>query len=228
MKTSMFTLVFGLTLLTATSHAQFTVDGVVEGAYGSPLATDDTIPVAGEGGGDATPILDLANLYVGSDSTNLYIAVTIAGDIVATNWGKYIILINSPGITGTGTGAAWGRADNSASNFQIATWVDASTGTQFFKWDSGTTAWAAASGSALVGNAAVPGVVETSVALSDLGNPASVAIAAYSTGGGIVDPAIDAIPGANGNSTWGSTTTLTNFATYSLVAASADSWACYE
>jgi hypothetical protein len=224
MKTKHLALALGLGLLASTGYAQLTVDGVVDAAYGAPLATDDVLPTAGEGGGDATPILDLANLYVGNDATHLYVAITVAGDIAVTNWGKYIILINSPGIAGTTTGAVWVRADSSVSNYQVSSWVDSGGGTEFDKWNG--SAWADSTGNAAIGNTSVPGVVEARIPLSELGNPSSITIAAYSTGGGATDPAIDALPGANGNSNWATPTTLTTFAPYTI-GSSVEDWCLY-
>lgn len=203
--------------LAAASAPAITVDGIVDAGYGAAVSTDPTtawVAAGDEGGAGNNGILDLENLHAIADAGNLYIALTIDGDITAADWGKYCVFINSPNLTGTSTTDQWARPVTSTSNYQFHSWVDAGGGSGFHVWDNGTTAWVAAgSGTAFAFDGGqVPSVVEISIPLSQLGNPSSVDIVAWSTAGGGTDNAQDAIPAANGNAAdWGTVRNLTSF-----------------
>jgi len=65
------------------------VDGSLDSAYGSPLASDP----AGDGNGNAN--MDLLDLWVTEDASQYYFAYSINADIAATNWGKYAIYVDT-------------------------------------------------------------------------------------------------------------------------------------
>lgn len=195
-------------------QGQVNVDGLVEPVYGQPLAIDSTIPAPGEGGPSSASPLDLSRLYVTNDEEALYVALEIAGDVAIDSWAKYVILINSPQINGTTTGCVWPRADRSVSNFQVAFWADSGGGAEFKKWNQTSSSWADASGTFAIGNAKVPSILEARIPLTELGDPSTISIAAFSTGIETTNPALDAIPGENGNGNWTTPSALTKFATY--------------
>lgn len=149
------------------------VDGVVDAVYGAPVAIDSS----GDGNGNAA--LDLLELYITNDASYVYFAFTINTDIGATNWGKYILYLDTDGVPGSGaTSDAWGRnvaaANEHLPEFSINTWVDSPPyGTDHIQfWGWGGSAWT------LIGTiseaalgAGTTSVIEWKVAKTDLGSP---------------------------------------------------------
>ena len=172
------------------------VDGVIEPLYGSPLAMDP----AGDGNGNAP--MDLLNLYVTEDASQYYFAYTINADVSTTNWGKYALYIDTTNDTNGATSDAWGRNvvvnDPHKPEFAIYTYLDSSPygpeDTQFFSWIGTGAGWGTAGSvneAALTGGA--PSVIEWAVEKNRLGNPDSLWLEVWDTGGGSGDNAQDTI-----------------------------------
>ncbi|NUM48685.1 MAG: hypothetical protein HUU38_28590, partial [Anaerolineales bacterium] len=196
------------------------VDGVIDAAYGDPLASDP--PDAPQGN---LP-MDLLDLYVTDDADNYYVAFTVNENFASTNWGKYILYIDTTNDPNGATSDAWGRnvivADPHKPEFSLNTYVDAQPygpeDIQFWGWNQGTTSWNSlgAIPAAALGTG-VPSIVEWQIAKADLGNPTSIWLEVYSTGGGGGDNAQDTIndPANDWNATnWSSQATLLNSTEY--------------
>lgn len=98
------------------------------------------------GGDDLTGFthLDIASVEVSNNATDLSFAVTLVGDIIATDWGKYMIGINTNSATGDTAGNGWARPitmSPDGMDYWIGTWVDSGDGAEIYTWDAGGPAW---------------------------------------------------------------------------------------
>ena len=96
--------------------------------------TGDTF--TGAGGG----ILDITSVEVNNNATDLIFKINVAGDPVATDWGKYMIGIDS--VAGGDTaGDGWARPISmpSGMDYWVGSWVDSGNGAQLWQY---TGAWA--------------------------------------------------------------------------------------
>jgi glycosidase len=170
------------------------VDGVVDEVYGAPLASDP----AGDGNGNAN--MDLLNLYVTEDASNYYVAFTVNADLAATNWGKYILYIDTTNDTNGATSDAWGRnvvvSNPHKPEFSVNTWLDAAPygpeDVQLQVW--GGSSWSSPgtiAGAAL--GTGTPSVIEWQISKASLGNPSQLWMEVWDTGGGGTDNAQDTI-----------------------------------
>jgi hypothetical protein len=205
-----------LALSPALVQAQPVVDGTVDNIYGGAKATDKS----GDGNGKGE--MDLRKLYLKADATHLYIAFTITADITTatSNWGKYIVYIDSTNDTKGATSDAWTRnvtvSDPHKPEYSINTWVDQAPygASRVELWGWSGTAWAKSSTG--VAAAALKGgtggsVIEYKVALSALGSPKKIWVEVWSTGNGATDNAQDTInaPAEDWNATtWTAKSTL--------------------
>ncbi len=171
------------------------VDGVIDAAYGAPLASDPL--------GDAVNgvNLDLGELYVAEDATNFYFAFTINANIGGgNNWGKYAIYVDTTNNGSGGATDAWGRNvvvnDPHKPEFGMYSWVDCGTYnsscTQFWQW--GGSSWsqngAIDEAARLIGSTSV---LEWRMAKTKLGSPSQMWIEVWSTGGTTTDNPQDTI-----------------------------------
>jgi len=183
----------------AAAAASPVVDGVIDAAYGLPVAQDP----AGDGNGNAP--MDLLDLYVTSDADFVYFAFTVNTDLSVNNWGKYVIYMDTDGVSGSGASSdAWGRnvTADAAHRPEVAiyTWVDSPpydvAHTQVVSWTASAAAWdwgnAAQLDAAAIGAGAVS-VIEWKVAKARLGNPNGFWLSVWDTGGGGGDNAQDTI-----------------------------------
>lgn len=171
------------------------MDGQVDGVYNTAEATDGT----GDGNGNAN--MDLIDLYVCNDNNFWYFLFTVNANVNTTNWGKYILYLDTTGDTDGATADAWGRSvtvtDPHKPEFGLYSWVDNlpygdGNDSQFWEWDQGTTSWSqngTIDGLALDANA-VSGI-EWKISRSKIGNPDSLWCEVWCTGGGGSDPAQD-------------------------------------
>ncbi len=197
-------------------QAGIIVDGVIDAAYGPPIASDSS------GDGNGNPNMDLLDLYVAQDATNFYFAYTINADIGATNWGKYVMYVDTTNDAAGATSDAWTRNvvvnDPHKPEYGIYTWVDAAPydpgDTQIVPWTGSAWDWGnvrqVAAGAI---GAGTPSVIEWQVAKADLGSPNTLWVEIWNTGGGGGDNAQDTInnPADDWNATdWSTQAVLAN------------------
>jgi len=152
----------------------------------------------GAGGG----ILDISSVEVNNNATDLIFKINLVGDPVGTDWGKYMIgLDTAPG--GDPVSNGWGRpiSMSSGMDYWAGSWVDSGNGVQIHGY-SGVWSQIGASGP-FAGGPAVPGLsitkgpfyVEITTPLSLLGlAPGSTFLFdVYTSGGGGGDGAVDAL-----------------------------------
>lgn len=213
----------------AMAAAQPTVDGAVDALYGSAAATDPS----GDGNGSA--VMDLTALHLWHDSTDLYITLSVTADITASasNWGKYIIYIDTTNDSSGATSDAWTRnvaaLDPHKPEYSINTWVDqapyGANRVELWQWSgswtkSSTGVTAAALASGIQGS-----VIELRVPLAQLGSPQQIWIEAFSTGNGSTDNAQDTVnsPADDWNATdWSTQSQLKVSTNYSLASVTPD------
>jgi hypothetical protein len=147
----------------------------------------------GAGGG----ILDISSVEVTDTPTDLIFKINLAGDPVVTDWGKYMVAIDSvPGGDTTGNGWARPISMSSGMDYWIGSWVDSGNGIEL----RNAPAWGliAASYGPNAGNVSVTknsSSVTVGVKLADLGlSPgSSFDFDVYTSGGGGGDSAVDAL-----------------------------------
>lgn len=84
-------------------------------------------------------ILDITSVEVNNTATALTFKINLAGDPVATDWGKYMIGLDTvPG--GDSVGNGWGRpiGMGSGMDYWVGSWVDFGSGAEIRNW---TGAW---------------------------------------------------------------------------------------
>ena len=180
----------------ARPDANIVVDGVIDAAYGSPIAADPA------GDGNSNTNMDLLELYAAQDADNFYFAYTINADIGATNWGKYALYVDTTNDANGATVDAWTRNvvvnDPHKPEYGIYTWVDATPygpeDTQLVHWTGAAWDWGSV-GQVTAGaiGAGTPSVIEWQVAKSGLGDPDTIWVEVWDTGGGSNDNAQDTI-----------------------------------
>jgi hypothetical protein len=171
-----------------------TMDGLVDGVYGAAEATDGT----GDGNGNA--VMDLVSLYVCNDNSFWYFLFTVNANVQTTNWGKYLLYIDTTNDANGATSDAWGRnvvvSNPHKPEFSLNSWMDNAPygpeDSQFWIWNQGTTSWSM-SGSldGAARNASTVSGIEWKIAKSRIGDPATIWVEVYSTGGGSSDNAQD-------------------------------------
>ena len=164
----------------------------------------------------ATPNLDISGAEVTNDFTNLKIIVQLIADIQATDWGKYMVGIDSkPG--GDALGNGWGRPISMSSGMDVwlGGWVDSGGNVEAYNYN---VSWVLSNTYAVTINQFS---VEYTIPLGVIGlNPGdTIGFDIYSSGGGGSDGAIDAL--ANPSQTianWGDSYDSSNMVyTYNLI-----------
>jgi len=188
------------------------VDGAVDLIYGEALASDPS----GDGNGNAP--MDLLDLFVSEDASQYYFAYTINDDISVNNWGKYALYVDTTNDPNGATSDAWGRNvlvnDPHKPEYGIYTYLDSSPygpeDTQLWAWDGA--AWTQTGTVYQAGlTGGVTSAIEWSVTKESLGNPDTLWLEVWDTGGGGSDNAQDTIndPPDDWNATdWSSTAYL--------------------
>jgi len=90
----------------------------------------------GEGGILASnPHLDISSVEVNNTSTALSFKINLLGDPVATDWGKYIICLDTA-VGGDPAGNGWGRpfGMSSGMDYFVGSWVDSGNGAEIRNW----------------------------------------------------------------------------------------------
>jgi hypothetical protein len=219
------------TVLSGAAYADGTLDGIIGANYGLAYGIDAS--------GDASnghAILDCQELYLydSGPGTDVYIAMRVGGNIVTTDWGKYMFYIetdNGSPQAGIGDGNGWVRpiqADgvNVKPSYWLGSWVDSGGGWNLFKYAGGTTWNLQNSSSGPTGGAGMAfttdgtsSTVEYRIPRALLGSPLPswVKVVGMSSGGGGGDNAQDSVPlstpigGINQapSGDWGSMVTMT-------------------
>lgn len=148
----------------------------------------------GAGGG----ILDILSVEVDNTTTDLTFNIKVMGDVVAVEWGKYMVIIDSaPG--GDTAGNGWNRPIGMTSGAEtwLGSWVDGSLGLENHGWNG--TSWQ------LNGATynSTPGLtiskttsnIFLSVKLADIGlvPGQTILLDVFTSGGGSGDGAVDSL-----------------------------------
>lgn len=151
----------------------------------------------GAGGG----ILDIVSMEVTNDLSNITFKFTLNGDVVATDWGKYMIGIdNAPG--GDTAGNGWARPINAPSGMDLwlGSWVDSGNGLETYSYGG---AWgltgATYNGTPGLSISKSGNTVTLDVGLANLGlAPGNIIFFdAFTSGGNTSDSAVDSLANPN-------------------------------
>jgi hypothetical protein len=208
------------------------------GAANADIYNDNT--GASADGGDMAdafagfPHLDIVSVTVTNDATNLYFDIQMNADLDATNWGKYIVGMDTGANAGDnsvdpdswGRNVDWGRG---ITDF-LGTWADdggSGVGGELRQYDGA--AWgltdATYIGGGLIGGSDVDhasGVQSIWVNLAALGLSVgdTVEFDVFSTGGGGGDPGVDHLSRSDeSTSDWGVQSVAGEFLSYTIVPA---------
>jgi hypothetical protein len=167
-------------------------------SFGSTVYNDPTGDVfTGAGGG----ILDIVSVEVANTPTDLSFTFTLAGDVIATDWGKYMVGIDT-GPGGDTAGNGWGRPISmspAGMEYWIGTWVDSGNGAELRSWNGASWQLDEATYNAPPNNditmSKTTSTAKVTVPLANLGLSIgdSFNFDAYSSGGGGGDSAVDAL-----------------------------------
>ena len=144
-------------------------------------------------------ILDITSVEVNNTATALTFKINLAGDPVATDWGKYMIGIDSAA-GGDPAGNGWGRpiGMSSGMDYFVAGWVDWGNGAELRNW--GGASWGLQSATYnpnpdMLSISKDASSVTFTFNFVGLGLTAGSAFAfdVYTSGGGGTDGAIDAL-----------------------------------
>jgi hypothetical protein len=153
--------------------------------------------------------LDIRSVEVTNTANDITFTIGLVGDPVATNWGKYMIGIDSVA-GGAGDGNAWGRpiSMSSGMDYWVGSWLDSGSGAELHRfattWNRDHTSSDAANPLALP--AVTTGSVSLTLPLAYLGlaDGDTIQFDVYSAGGGGGDSANDASSNPNQSTTgWG-------------------------
>lgn len=169
--------------------------------------------------------LDIVSVEVTNDATNLNISITLNADIDATNWGNYMVAIDSK--AGGDTGNGWGRPMNWGGveiDHWIGTWAnDGGSATNGQVWNYDGAAWNLDAGLSGTDDSNHAGGVQSfSVALADLGVSVgdTIFFDVMTSGGGGGDPGVDHLSRSDfATDQWGTPSDSGQFLSYTLVPA---------
>ncbi|MFC1572868.1 FlgD immunoglobulin-like domain containing protein, partial [Candidatus Eisenbacteria bacterium] len=161
-------------------------DGVIDPAYGAPVATD-----SGDDG-NGNDVMDLLSLWAYEDDAHYYFCFTIDGNIAAANWGKYALYVDTTNDSEGATFDAWTRnvvvEDPHKPEYGIYTWVNdvgpyGTDKVQLFSWNG--VQWDGPSEISAAGlQAGNLSVIEWQIAKASFGRPDTLWCEVWSTGGG--------------------------------------------
>jgi hypothetical protein len=189
--------------------------GVALQAHAAPGVTtfNDAINDIAPGISTGNGTLDLVKMEVSNTATDVVFQLTVNGNIVGDNWGKFMIGIANNKGYGTSSSDGWGRpitmsANGGMTNW-IGSWVDGGGGAEN---RSNQTSWGL-TGATYNGNfggfslsAGAQSTITYTVSIASLGMSIgdTFSFDAYSSGGGDGDSAVDALANPNyAISSWG-------------------------
>lgn len=152
--------------------------------------------------GSPFPHLDIAGMEITNDLSSITFRFDLAGDPVSTDWGKYMVIIDSaPG--GDPVGNGWVRPISMASGADswLGSWVDGGNGFENRAFTGGSWVLSGATYNSTPGMAISKNSssVSLSLLLSDLGLGVgdTFFFDAFSSGGGNGDGAVDSLGNPN-------------------------------
>lgn len=152
--------------------------------------------------GSPFPHLDIAGMEITNTLTDITFKFNLAGDPVATDWGKYMVIIDS--VAGGDTaGNGWGRPISMASGADswLGSWVDSGNGLENRSWNGSNWFLAGATYNSTPGLSISKNStsVTLNVKLSDLGLSVgnTFQFDAFTSGGGGGDGAVDSLGNPN-------------------------------
>ena len=166
--------------------------------------------------------LNITSVEVTNDANFIYFAIATAGDLDATNWGKYLIGMDTGRNAGDNSNP-WGRNvnwDRGITDF-VGSWADdggSGAGAELHAWDGAS--WGMAAGTEISGDdsqhAAGIQMIAVSLAALGLGNGDVVDFDVLTTGGG-ADPGIDHLSRSDySTDSWGTQSLSGQFASYTV------------
>ncbi len=195
------------------------VDGALEESYGDPIMQDETGDNI-----DQVPHLDLLDLYAREEAEEIYLGITLTGDLYENDWGSIYIYFDT---TEDDQGADVDVDKNPitvAGPYQPEYRLDISTDERkgtvsgtftFHVWNG--EAW---NSSAMTGgvsiNSGVPTTIEVQIPKSQLGDPAFVNLGVVSVGRGRVHTAGDILGTPTSPTEWREPVTLDVFTKLTL------------
>jgi hypothetical protein len=147
-------------------------------------------------------ILDISSVEVTHTPTDLVFKINLVGDPVATDWGKYMIGLDTT-LGGDVAGNGWGRpiGMSTGMDYWVGSWVDSGNGVQVHQY-SGVWSQIGASGP-FAGGPPAPGLAISKApnevlitipqSLIGIGAGSTICFDVYTSGGGNGDGAIDAL-----------------------------------
>lgn len=176
------------------------IDGLIEEDYGDPQLSD----AAGDSFGEQA-YNDLLSLHVTDDPDSLYLALVVAGDLIAAQRGTLLIYLDTTQDE-QGAAADVGRrpivvADPNKPEFRLDIAISEQKGTTgasyaFYAWDESEWQEIMLTGAAAI-HSGEPSTIELQIPKAVLNNPSSVAIAAATAGKGRVHTAVDVLGSSN-------------------------------
>ncbi len=174
--------------------------------------------------------LDITQVEVTNDANFLYFDISVAGDLDATNWGKYLIGMDTGRVAGTNTDA-WGRNIDWGSGMTdfVGSWADdggTGIGAELHAWDGA--AWnltdaTYGAGTEIMGDDAnhAAGVQRIAVSLSALGvGVGDVIFFDVATTGGGFDPGVDMLSRQDAATDgWGTQSVSGQYLSYTIIPA---------
>jgi hypothetical protein len=150
----------------------------------------------GAGGG----ILDILSVEVSHNLTDLIFKINLAGNPVATDWGKYMIGFDTvPGGDTSANGNGWVRPISltTGMDYWVGTWVDSGNGAELYNY-SGTWSLNSATYGANPANLSISKdsssvTVSFAFAALGLGYGSTFNFDVYTSGGGGSDSAVDSL-----------------------------------
>jgi hypothetical protein len=202
--------------------AVFLVCGLVAGSAWATLYNDSVGDLSVGPG-----ILDIVSVEVMNDATDIMLTITLADDPVATDWGKYMVAIDSvPG--GDVAGNGWGRpiSMSSGMDYWVGSWVDSGSGAETYSWDGA--AWnldnATYNPTSDIQVPVVSGAPDNTVILTTTLASLGLSVGdtfvfdVFSSGGGGGDSAIDALSDPNPSvADWGDAYDSTSQLSYEVI-----------
>lgn len=171
-------------------------------------------------------ILDITSVEVYNTATELVFKINLAGNPVATDWGKYMIALDTrPG--GDPVGNGWNRPISltSGMDYWIGTWVDGGNGGEVREYGPPWVMWSATYSSNPDNISVTKDTSSVTIRfrfdqnlLLNIGDNFDFDV--YTSGGGGSDSAIDSLANPNQTISWWTNPYATNLVrTYTLVAA---------